>query len=133
MDSIQAMIDRLPSMKDTELRSLTANVESTLRRNPDDPNAARLREAIDEFRARNHQDNLNVVDGIGWEPHGPSTMNGYHDGQVAARIHKLENHNSANDGVYQVEVGGKLLDGRYRYLSDARRAAGNAYHGRGRS
>lgn len=129
MDRIQKTIDRLPSMSPAELGQLGTNVRNTLRKNPDDPAALRIREAMESAFAGSPPANLMMVDGIGWEPHGPATMNGYAGGRVVARIHKRENHNSRNDGVYEVEVRGICLDEFFRHVADARLAAGRAFRG----
>ena len=69
------------------------------------------------------------VAGFAYDPHPNRTETSYcyFNGQIVASILKRENHNSRNDGVYEVTVLNAKMEQPFRYIEEARRAARAEY------
>ena len=62
--------------------------------------------------------------GIEWDGNGHSLIRtGLRGGKPVARLLKNKNHTHSNDGVWSVEVHGRLLEESFRHAADAQRRA----------
>lgn len=101
------------------------NAKRTLCRQPDNAIARHILAIAKDCELLSHRNKaVKNRNKISWAPHGHKTVSyGLVDNKRLAIIRKFENHNSRNNEVYEVEVAGRVLANRYRYIRDARQAA----------
>lgn len=62
--------------------------------------------------------------GIEWDGNGHSPIrHGQLEGKTVARLIKNKNHTRSNDGIWSVEVNGRVLPDTFRYAADAQARA----------
>ncbi|MCW5749606.1 MAG: hypothetical protein KIT81_00545 [Alphaproteobacteria bacterium] len=109
-------------------KTLIENAKRTLCRQPDNALARHILAIAKDCDLLSHRNRaVKNRNKITWTPHGHDTVSyGLVDNKRLAIIRKFENHNSRNNEVYEVEVAGRVLPDRYRYLRDAHKAAEDA-------
>lgn len=133
MSLIEKMIAQLPDMTAKARAAHLNNVKVALAKNPDDPGARRLleaHEALDETIPTTS--GVDVTGLLSWEKNraGTSTFRAFHDGKVVGRIFKGANHSVLHKDVYELEILGTKVPGRFHHILDAREAGERAFTSR---
>jgi hypothetical protein len=129
---IEKTIARMPEMTLGELRDWREKAQNVLAKQPENPEARRLLDAIeDHFAHSTAAERLIWTGSIGWEPHEASGCRGFVNGEQVARIIKRATHTATRKEVYSVEIMGEVLASRFHHISDARDAGWVAFQKKG--